>query len=61
MAEAVTDGTRIADVVLPPEVLKRPGIVSAALIKEKGIPINQPYLAQVRSEWIQRYTEIFGM
>jgi putative spermidine/putrescine transport system substrate-binding protein len=61
MVGSVAYGTLNQEVVLPPDVLKRPGIVSPELIKAKGISINQPYLAQVRAEWIQRYTEIFGM
>ncbi len=61
MAAAVAYGTLNPDVSLPPDVLKRPGVVSAALLKEKGIAMNQPGLALVRSQWIQRYTEIFGM
>jgi putative spermidine/putrescine transport system substrate-binding protein len=61
MATAVAYGALNSEVSLPADVLKRPGMVSTALLKQKGIPMNQPGLVPVRSEWIQRYTEIFGM
>ena len=61
MAEAVAYGTLNQEVMLSPATLKRPGMVSAALIKQKGTVMNQPDLARVRSDWIERYTEIFGM
>jgi putative spermidine/putrescine transport system substrate-binding protein len=61
MAEAVSYGTLNQDVVLPPEVLSRPGVVSPEVLKAKGHSIGTPELAAVRADWIQRYTEIFGM
>lgn len=61
MAEDVWYGPINQDTELPKTVAEYPFVPTPQVIKERGISLDLDYLASVRSEWIRRYTEIFGM
>lgn len=60
MAEAVWYGPINQDTVLSEEAKRSPYLPTSEMVKEKGIPIDNEYLATVRQDWIRRYQEIFG-
>lgn len=60
MAEDVWYGPINQDTKLSEAAMKSPYIVSAHSVTQKGIQSYSDYLASVRAQWIQRYTQIFG-
>jgi putative spermidine/putrescine transport system substrate-binding protein len=60
MAEEVWYGPTNQDAKLSAQAMKSPYIVTPKTVAEKGIPSSSDYLASVRAQWIQRYSEIFG-
>lgn len=61
MSETVWYGPINQDTKIPESAAEYPFIPTPQMIKERGISLDLDYLASVRSEWIRRYTEIFGM
>jgi putative spermidine/putrescine transport system substrate-binding protein len=60
MAEDVWYGPINQETKLSEAAMKSPYIVTAQSVAQKGIQSYSDYLASVRAQWIQRYTEIFG-
>jgi len=61
MAEAVWYGPINQDTKIPQTAAEFPFIPTPKTIRDRGITLDLEYLASVRSDWIRRYTEIFGM
>lgn len=60
MAENVWYGPINQDAKLSEAAMKSPYIVTPKTVAQKGLPSSSNYLASVRAQWIQRYTQIFG-
>jgi putative spermidine/putrescine transport system substrate-binding protein len=60
MAEEVWYGPINQQTTLSEEAKNSPYVVSGETVAKQGITLDKEYLASVRQDWIQRYTEIFG-